>query len=363
MRVWILITLAAVLAIPSYAARRITVEELQQTLVSFEATRQADESIARQLSTMELIERLSSARLERLKDGLPGVKSRTALLALADSSVFLDPPAAEIISAPAPGSVTLYKMLVPVANYVNATLHQLPNFFTTRDITSFENQPPRLASRSTSIVTYRNGQEVVEKADAKSKSNQPRTQGLVTHGVFGPILSTVLRDALTGSIRWGRWEEGANGAVAVILYAVPLEKSHYSVWSACNGASCVSTMVNGLMSTAAETSNPAAYHGEVAFDPASGAILRIAIVADMLPKDSIVRDDIFVEYGTVEIGGKSYICPVRSISLVVERAAVSGRGIEMPQRLLNDVVYRQYHRFGSEVRMLPPDTPEPADNP
>jgi hypothetical protein len=83
MRIGIVIALAAVLAMPCYAARRITVEEFEQTLASCKAAHQSDASIARQLSAMELTERLSSARLERLKAGLPGIKARTALLALA----------------------------------------------------------------------------------------------------------------------------------------------------------------------------------------------------------------------------------------------------------------------------------------
>ena len=355
MRIGIVIALAGVLAIPCYGAKRITVAELEQTLASSEAAHHEDATVARQLSAMELTERLISARLERLKAGLPGVKSQTALLALADSSVFLDPPAAESLAKPEPDQAALYRMLVSVANYVNTTLQHLPNFIATREITSFENQPPQFTLRSTSVVTYRNGQEVVEKADAKSK-NQPPTPGLVTHGVFGPILGTVLKDALTGSIRWGRWETGANGAAAVILYAVPLEKSHYSVWPP-----RPATPSRGSLSMGDETAQPAAYHGEIAFDPVSGTILRIAIVADMLPWDYVVQSDIAVEYGAVEIGGKSYICPVRSISRMVEYASANHNGL--PQRLLNDVVYQQYRRFGSESRILMPDAIEPAGNP
>lgn len=297
MRVWILMALAAVLAIPCHAATRITVKELEQTLASCEAAHQSDNSVARQLSAMELIERLSAARLERLKAGLPGVKAQTALLALADSSAFLDPPAAEVSIAPAPNSEALFRMMATVVNYVNTTLHQLPNFLATREITGFEGQPPQFTSRSTTIVTYRNHQEVVEKEDSKSKLNQPETLGLVTHGIFGPILSTVLKDSLAGSIRWGRWETGSNGSVAVILFAVPLEKSHYSVWPHRHGAPL---QANVLMSPGDETSNPAAYHGEIAFDPASGAILRIAMVAEMPSDEFLTRDDIVVEYGAVE---------------------------------------------------------------
>ncbi len=374
MRVWILIALAAILAIPCYATtvEKVTVQGLEQMIASCKATHQSDATVAKQLFAMELTERLSSAQFERMKAGLPGVKSRTALLALTDSSTFLDPPAAESLAKPAPDSDALFKMLVPVANYVSTTLQQLPNFLATREIISFEGQPPHIASRSTSIVTYRDHKEVVEKADGSGKINQ--TQGLVTHGVFGPILGTVFKDALTGSIRWGRWEAGANGAVAVILYAVPVEKSHYSVWTTCQATVCISNAADAddlrasrgqtMIGSGTENLNPAAYHGEIAFDPVSGAILRIAIVADMPPPSvSVVGDNIFVEYGAVEIGGKSYICPVRSISLLIERAAIHASGVEMPQRLLNDVVYRQYHRFGSVSRMLPPDTTEPAGNP
>jgi hypothetical protein len=361
MRIGIVIALAAVLAIPCYGAKRINVAELEQTLASSEAAHQEDATVARQLSAMVLTERLSTARLERLKAGLPGVKSQTALLALADSSAFLNPPATESLAKPEPDQAALYRMMASVVNYESTTLQHLPNFIATREITSFERQPPQFTLRSTSVVTYRNGQEVVETADAKSK-NLPQT-GLVTHGVFGPILGTVLRDALTGSVRWGRWEAGTNGAVAVILYAVPLEKSHYSVWSS---GSVLTSIYNynprgDVVSIGDDKDKPVAYHGEIAFDPVSGAILRIAIVADMLPNDSIIRSDIAVEYGSVEIGGKSYICPMRSISLLVEYASANHNGL--PQRLLNDVVYQQYRRFGSEMRILTPDAIEPAVNP
>lgn len=354
------------------------VEEFEQTLASCKAAHQSDASIARQLSAMELTERLSSARLNRLKAGLPGIKARTALLALADSSVFLDPPAAEITNASAPDADTLNRMMASIVNYVNTTLQHLPNFFATREMTSFESQPPQLTLRSKATVTYRNGEEVVEKANEKSGSDQLRTQKLVMHGVFGPILSIVLKDTLTGSIRWGRWETGTNGAAAVILFAVPLEKSHYSIGSICHDISCVSIKFtsNDQRSMDVETVEPVAYHGEIAFDPTSGAILRITVVAE-IPLECVnlagvlkavhegskivTHNDIFVEYGAVEIGGKSYICPVRSVSLLTEYTPPSYNDI--PQRLLNDVVFRQYRRFGSEVRMLTPDTIEPVGNP
>jgi hypothetical protein len=59
----------------------------------------------------------------------------------------------------------------------------------------------------------------------------------------------------------------------------------------------------------------AGYHGEIAIDPLSGAILRLELVADLKSSTPLVRSDIMIEYGPAEIGGKTYICPVRSVSI------------------------------------------------
>ena len=75
-----------------------------------------------------------------------------------------------------------------------------------------------------------------------------------------------------------------------------------------------------------------------------------------------------VEYGPVEIGGKKYICPRRSVVTMRVRTvrALTFWGqtfdIYAPyETLLNNIVYGDYHKFGSEARMLPgfdvvPDT-------
>jgi hypothetical protein len=54
-----------------------------------------------------------------------------------------------------------------------------------------------------------------------------------------------------------------------------------------------------------------------------------------------------IEYGPVEIGGKKYDCPLRSV--VIMRARIYAPY----ETLLNDIVYTDYHKFGSEARMLP----------
>jgi hypothetical protein len=119
-----LLVFVAVMVLRADAAQHatsVTVDQLEQVLVAQEAAHRTDADIAQQLSGLELTERVSTARLARLKADLPGEKAQQALIALADSSVFLDPPAAEIPANPRPDAAALRQMLVSVVNYVNTT--------------------------------------------------------------------------------------------------------------------------------------------------------------------------------------------------------------------------------------------------
>jgi hypothetical protein len=388
MRPMFLLAFAAALLLPAHAAQHltsITLEELEHALAASANAHAADTDLARQLSGMELTERLSTARLARFKAGLPGEVSRQALVALADSSVLLDPPAAEIPANPRPDPSALHRMLVSVVSYVNTTLRQLPNFIATRDTTRFEDRPLadvqgsvgmttliylplHVVGRSNVLVTYRDGHEVLEKVAAKNKRGESQERGLFSEGVFGPILSTVVGDALKNKITWARWEDGAQGAEAVFHYEVPREKSHYSV-----GYCCVS---NGL-----DTKTPqpedwhsfaeiAAYHGEIAFDPTNGAILRITLEADLPPNEVVSKSGMMVEYGAVDIGGKSYICPLRGVSVLLARTTQPPLEMHATEiykgpakTFLNDAVFEQYRRFGSETHILPGNRVDPAGDP
>ncbi len=399
MRRLILLAFATVLVLPADAVQpstSITAEEFEQLLAASENAHLADADLAQKLFGMELTERLSTARLARLKAGLPGEKSQQALVALADSSAFLDPPAEEIPANPRPDSSALRQMLVSVVNYVNTSVRQLPNFIAARDMTRFEDRPQEdiqgsvgmttliylplhVVGRSNVLVTYRDGHEVVEKDAAKGSKREPQQNGLSTEGVFGPILTTVVGDALKGKITWSRWEDGANGTEAVFHYVVPMEKSHYSVGFCCVSGGVTTethesadwlsfqTPESGDWHSFAEVT---AYHGEIAFDPTNGAILRITLEADMPPNEVVTENGMMVEYGAVEIGGKNYICPLRSVSVLLAHATQPPTGTHSPEsykgpakKFLNDTVFEQYRRFGSETRILSVNGVDAAANP
>jgi hypothetical protein len=168
---------------------------------------------------------------------------------------------------------------------------------------------------------------------------------------------------LKGKITWSHWEKGASGTEAVFHYSVPKEKSNDKVQFCC--------VSSGLDSSAGRTvwqvfSELAAYHGEIAFDPVTGAILRITMEAEMPPNEVVSTAGIVVEYGPVEIGGKTYICPVKSVSILKAHTEEPKMGLHMAssyqsqaKTFLNDVAFGQYRRFGSETRILTGDSLAP----
>jgi hypothetical protein len=316
------------------AARRVTAEQLEQMLASDGGS--SDAEVASQLGGLVLTERLSPVRLKRCEATLHGPRARQALMALADVAAFLDLPAAEIPSAAAPDVAAQRQMLALTVNYVIKTVHQLPNFFATRATTSFqlpENKSWSSTGKSSVRVVYRKGEEVVDTGTRQGGSSQ----GLASSGEFGPILGTVMLDAAQGALSWSHWEQDAVGKEAVFSFSVSAAKSHYELAYCC---------IEKYGSPPVPFKAFSGYHGEIAVDPANGTILRLVLRADLKKSDPFSKADIFVEYGPVEIGGKTYICPVRSAAYSVSDWREIGTW-------LNDVAFEQYHVYRADTRIVP----------
>src|SRR6266704_1385886 len=127
----VLVMLAAI-SPAAFAAKRVTVEQLQQTLDSAKTTHRSDETVAQQLALMELAARLSPSALSQLLDLSPGPEASRALRVIADASLFLDPPAGEVPSRPDPDFATQKAILGQAIHYVARTLPRLPNFLADR---------------------------------------------------------------------------------------------------------------------------------------------------------------------------------------------------------------------------------------
>ena len=221
--------LLAVLALPAFAANQVTVNDLEQAVAA--AHGKSDKEVAQRLADLELTQRLSTVRLERLQASLPGDKSRLVLRAIADASAFFDLPAADILPQAGPDSATQGKIMSRAADFAEATVSKLPDFFATRTTTRFENRKLNyeahgmvtLANRSFSLVdrfsasvTYRNGREVVEAAGGKKgRSNMSSSTGLTSWGEFGPLLGVVVEDILKGLESLGAGSSGSRGGFPI----------------------------------------------------------------------------------------------------------------------------------------------------
>ncbi len=212
----------------------------------------------------------------------------------------------------------------------------------------------RLSSSSVEVIHYRDGAEVAEpvstKREAQHKTQSDYEESLDTHGTFGPMLYTVIKDAAAGSLSWSRWEERSGGRMAIFRFVVPKNQSHYTV-SFC----CLTDMNNsGVLNWAT------GYHGELAINPENGGIMYLTVQADLEPRMPLLRAEIMVTYHEVDIGGRSYICPSHSVVLSRKRTVTEihewGDTLTTLSpfvTILNDATFTNYHKFGSESRMLP----------
>ncbi len=364
----ILIALATQLAVSVFAASRVTVDQLNAIVTTTKGER--DSKIAGRLAGMELTERLSASKLAVLESSLPGQESRRALLLLADQATFLNPPEADIPKDPPPSFEQQRVIIAKAIEYVKSLQLKLPNMFAQRDTIHFEDTPPGLklgsessfnpaqplhpVSRTSATVLYRDGQDFVQVNGKEQPATTQVSTGLSSFGEFGPILSTVLIDLPQGKLAWSHWEQGAKKRIAVFAFSVPKAASHYAVRFCCVGTQPIQQF--------------SGYRGQMTINPLDGTILRLTLIADLAKNDPVTQADLMVEYGPVKLGGNTYFCPTKSISLSLAADQSNFRGAKIfngafvfpaedlsqvpKQIMLNEVVYDQYHLFQSDARIL-----------
>jgi hypothetical protein len=378
-RILFLLVVFVGLVAPTWAATKIetvTVAELGQWLAGIHG--QSDGKIAKELQSIVLTERVDAAQLTQWQSALPGPRSRDALTAMADVSILFTPPAAEVLPDPSPDLKAQGAILSHAIDYVVQTLARLPDFYATRATEHFEDNPARQGiahiTQNTNIrqnptgldigfanpgiptityqnfpysplhrtgessvpVSYRDGAEMrgAERMD-RAAINRPES-GLATAGEFGPILSVVVDDAMHGSVEWAYWQQRPLGKLAVFHYTVAEGHSNY-----------VLALKHGIHE---ERLFPA-YHGEIAIDPATGAILRITLVGGSLRSQDVMESAIAVDYGSVALGGKNYICPLKGIALL--RTVVDTPGGTGLQTQVNDTTFTAYHVMRADITILP----------
>ena len=347
---------------PNAKVRPVTVAALERMIHS------DPRHAARAFPDLRLTQRLSFARLESLFGALHSNKAREALLALTDQADFLPPPDSEVLAGPPPSAAQQKQMLAATADFLSHRLPQLPNFFADRRAlflsetpgfheldTNVRAVPLHIVRESNATIVYRHGGEMLEADHARGEAGKP--QALQAYGSFGPVLK-LIRNAVGSpdDVSWSHWERGATGRAAVFAFRLPSSLSRFAVQGCC---------LAGLGSPRYLTFP--ATHGDFAIDPASGAILRIKVIADLRHFVPVDRSEVGIDYGRVTIGGKSYIVPMHSVTLFRSRAMVRLKEWNQSFRtwgpyssLIDDFIFDRYHMFRPTIQLLPSYTPGKA---
>jgi VWFA-related protein len=209
----------------------------------------------------------------------------------------------------------------------------LPNFVceqvTNRSVDLTGTREWKHKDKFTELLTYVDHVESrtllkMEKGVSKSRTDSGYTTGAVSAGEFGGVIEGVFRPASKTEFKWKETGLLGDGTVQVFDYRV--------------------ARANSILDLGAGTTIYVGCHGQVFIDTATRGVRRITMVADDVPKDSRVHAaSVNVNYDYVSINNHDYLLPV-SAQIVVSH--------ERRETDLNEIQFRNFHRFSSKVRIL-----------
>jgi hypothetical protein len=182
----------------------------------------------------------------------------------------------------------------------------------------------------TELLRFRDKDEsrLVMEVDGKpaASTDPDMIKGPKSTGEFGAVLGAVFEPSAKAEFKWKETDALGSSTVQVFDYHVSKENSAYSV-----GGS------NGLQPTVS-------FHGKVFIDAATRSVRRVTLIADDLPKDFPTHASaVTVDYDYVSINAHDYLMPISA-----EVSLLEGHHFAA----LNTIEFRDYKRFGSNVKIL-----------
>jgi hypothetical protein len=335
---WILVLLMA--ASPAWAAKKVTVQQLKDLLVSMQQYKKTDAEVADQLKEIEMNEELTGSAANSLKSYLPGPHSGVQVEILKEQSAFLAPPATDLPATPAPDAAAQQAILAKAADLVSRVYVQNPHLLVTKTTLRFEDRvittdsiglpntnillsPIQLFNNQVDQVETDKGVEQASVSRAKTKWGE---NGEISEGEPGTNLGAIFLEASSsGKIGWLRWQMINGRQTAVFSFAVEKESSHFDVSYCCfpktttatNVANPLPTLMIGTIqsvSTWVPFKKVVGYHGEFFINPDTGLVVRVITRAEMKPTDLVFREERRIDYSPVAVAGKAYLLPRVSIT-------------------------------------------------
>jgi VWFA-related protein len=157
-------------------------------------------------------------------------------------------------------------------------------------------------------------------------------KGTFSSGEFGGVLNAVFQASSKADFQWKETDVLGGGTVQVFSYRVAKENASFTVTG-----NNKTTGENGVQITVG-------FHGQVFIDSATRSVRRITLEADDLPRDFNVHSTaVAVDYDYVVINSHDYLMPVSAVTNLKQ-----GRH----EAVLNEMEFKDYRRFGSNVKIL-----------
>lgn len=134
----ICILVALLMASPVWAAKKISVAQLNDLLTSFQQDRKTDEEAASELQQVELTEELTLPVMNKIIPLAPGKSTIEQIYILEARSAVLPPPSADLPSTPAPDAAAQKAILDKAIAYTTQYFAQLPPLTATKTTLRFQ---------------------------------------------------------------------------------------------------------------------------------------------------------------------------------------------------------------------------------
>jgi VWFA-related protein len=239
------------------------------------------------------------------------------------------------IQPPSPDE--LKAIIANATRYAMDYRDSLPNFIceqvTERSVSLDGSITWRHKDKVTGMITYFDHAEdwsllETERDGRKSHidENTVGEKGISSEGLFGAVITGLFRPLSKAEIAWKETGVLGDGTVQVFGYRVAQENSNLNLRV---GPMEVITV---------------GYHGLVYIDSTTHSVRRITEVADDVPKKyPIHAASVSADYDYVSIGGQDYLMPVGA-QVILKK----GRH----ETDLNEIGFRDFHRFGSTTKIL-----------
>ena len=354
--------LLLLIAIPAWSAKKMTVGELKDMLLTLHKQGSSDADVANALKQVQLTEELTRGMMNSLVPEVPGQLSTEQIYVLEARSAMLAPPPSDIPTTPAPDAAGQQALLVKGQEFVGKTFTQTPAVTATRTTLRFQDNVEALAASSGmhgsaadasvgresispyQFVHYINASDTtitIDRGDEKLPEDKTRWggNGMIALMTPDPGLAQVWAEAKdAGTVKWLRWELINGKPAAVFSYEVPKKKTHLALNVCCfpkidqTGTARFTSSGTGIggggssqgaaggargnFQTNTDYSpykTIAPYHGEFFIDPDTGTVVRMITQAELRSSEVVHQVDTRIDYGPVTVGDKSLVLPTKTV--------------------------------------------------